>query len=276
MSESRLEVLARSLDAWNRSDMDGVLAEFADDFEWDNTRSGIPGEEDVYRGHEGFLDWARRWRGTFGATQSEIVEARALPDGRLFTSIRTAGAGSSSGVLVGTDYVQVTEFAGGKVARIEVFTDEARGRVECGLDPGGGSEARRNVEIVHGVFEGIEAARAGRDPGAAFDPVADDLETVPAPEVPGSQSYRGLDGYAEFLRTWTEAFETWSHRLDRAVDAGDGRVVGWGHQWGVGKGSGVPVDLDFGIVFELRDGRLVRVRLYMEPAQALAAVGLAG
>ena len=194
----------------------------------------------------------------------DVVEARALPDGRLVTVVEADGSRA----------VQITNFEDGRASGVDVFADEARGRAAAGLDPQGGAVARRNLEVVRGVFEGIAAAQAGRDPGGAFDAVADDLETVTAPEVPGTGTYHGLDGYAEFLRTWTGAFDRWSHRLVRAIAVGDHQVVGWGHQSGVGRGSGVPVDLDFGIVFELRDARLVRVRLFMQYAEALAEVGL--
>ncbi|HKP88504.1 MAG TPA: nuclear transport factor 2 family protein [Thermoleophilaceae bacterium] len=133
-----------------------------------------------------------------------------------------------------------------------------------------------DVAVVRAVFEQVEAARRDGTLGTPLDIVAEDFELVPASEVPGAQRYHGAAGYAEFLQGWTEAFETWSHELERVVDAGDGRVVASARQWGVGRESGVPVDLHFGIVFELRDGLLFRVRLYMTPAEAFAAVGLAG
>ena len=36
----------------------------------------------------------------------------------------------------------------------------------------------------------------------------------------------------------------------------------------------VPVELHFAVVYELRDGRVVRLRNYLDPADALEAVGL--
>lgn len=277
MREPPLEAAERAVDAWNRSDLDGLLAELTEHVEWDMSHSDVPGEDGVYHGHDGYAEWWTVWRGTFGPTRSEIVEARALPDGRLFTAIRNSGSGELSGALVAVDYVQINTFDGsGRSSRVEVFADEARGRAAAGLDPDGGPKARRHVEIVRAVFEGMDAARDGRDPGAAFEPLAEDFETIPAAEVLGVRTYRGLDGYAEFLRTWTEPFESWTLRLERAIAAGDDRVVARGHQSGVGKGSGVPVELTFGMVYGFRDDRLASVQLFTDPVDALAAVGLAG
>jgi len=135
--------------------------------------------------------------------------------------------------------------------------------------------SHQNVEIVRAMFDGAEAFADGRDPGAAFEAVGGDAMWIPAPEVPGLSSYRGLGGLAEFLRSWTESFDSWSLRLERAIDAGDDRVVAVGHQWGVGKASGVRVDVHFGMVFQFEDGRLVQARVYMDPADAFADAGLA-
>lgn len=132
----------------------------------------------------------------------------------------------------------------------------------------------RNAEIVRAVYEGVRTVREGRDPGDAFDLVADDGELLPAPEVPGAESYRGIDGFMEFLWTWTEAFESWAFAIERLIGVGDDRVVALLHQWGTGKGSGAPVDLHFAAVHRFEDGRMVETRLYMNPADALESTGV--
>jgi ketosteroid isomerase-like protein len=37
-----------------------------------------------------------------------------------------------------------------------------------------------------------------------------------------------------------------------------------------------PIDMTFGMVFTLRDGKQIRMQMYSDPAGALAAVGLTG
>jgi ketosteroid isomerase-like protein len=46
------------------------------------------------------------------------------------------------------------------------------------------------------------------------------------------------------------------------------------HHRATGRASGVPIELVQGIVWELADGRVVRMRNYMTPAEALEAAGL--
>jgi ketosteroid isomerase-like protein len=137
-----------------------------------------------------------------------------------------------------------------------------------------------NVAIVRTVLQGAQAGMSRGDLGAALDlgvdagAIAADAELVPARELAGGASYRGRDGFIEFMRTWTEDFEGWSIQLERAIDAADDLVVAVLRQSGTGTGSGVSVELAHGAVFELQGGRVTRIRLYLEPTDALDAAGL--
>ena len=145
--------------------------------------------------------------------------------------------------------------------------------------------SEENLEIVRRLTDAMQAGLERYDLGADLDMeaitvefdsagVAADLELIPAREVPGPRSYRGLAGLIEFMRTWTEDFEAWSNEYDRFIGAPDDRVVALAHQTGTGKGSGVPVELHYGLVFELKERRVIRIRLFLDPAEALEAAGL--
>ena len=58
------------------------------------------------------------------------------------------------------------------------------------------------------------------------------------------------------------------------IDAGNSRVVALMHQLATGKESGVPIEMHFGVLYELEDGRVIRIRNYLHPAEALEAAGL--
>ena len=128
-----MEVIERGIAAWNRGDLNAVIAELDEDHEWDLTRSDIPGEIEVYRGHDAYLRFAQRWREQLGSTQLEIVEARELSDGRLFTVLDHAGTGARSGAAVQRQTVQLLSFQGDKVTRTEVYGDHGEGTAAAGL-----------------------------------------------------------------------------------------------------------------------------------------------
>jgi ketosteroid isomerase-like protein len=117
----------------------------------------------------------------------------------------------------------------------------------------------------------LEAVAAEFDAESLATP---DLELIPDPAVPDAGSYRGIAGLVEFMRIWTENFEDWSNEYERFVDAPDNRVVALARQRGTGRGSGIPVELSYGMVFELENRRVARIRLFMDPPQALEAAGV--
>ena len=137
--------------------------------------------------------------------------------------------------------------------------------------------SEENVEVVRRVFENSQTAykhghfkESLSVEAGLLDP---DFELVPAAELT-TEHYRGYDGWERFMQTWTESFEQWSFELEQLVDAGHDRVVAIARQRGIGKESGVPVDLEFGMLYELNAGRVNRVRVFLDPASALEAAGL--
>ena len=131
------------------------------------------------------------------------------------------------------------------------------------------------MEIVR---EAIEAFRSGMergDPGAGFDleSSSEDFEAITLP-FEGRTVWRGREGWVEFIRVWTEEFDDWSMHIERQIDLGDDRVLSLMYQSGIGKQSGVPVEVHWGQIHELKDGRVIRVRIYPTQAEALEAAGL--
>jgi ketosteroid isomerase-like protein len=136
--------------------------------------------------------------------------------------------------------------------------------------------SKENVEIVRRGIDEFQAGLARGDPGVIFDSgiVAADAEWIPAPNTPGLRPvYRGREGFVEFMRTWTEDF-AWSIDLERVIDAGDDRVVAMFHQHATGKASGATVELHMALLYELENGRVIRMRNFLDPAEALEAAGL--
>ena len=113
-----------------------------------------------------------------------------------------------------------------------------------------------------------------RAPGSIAKPSLTISSGSCATPLDGRYVWRGREGFVEFLRTWTEQFDDWSIRVERWIDAGEDRVVALTRQTATGKGSGVPVELNLGQVWEFEAGRVARARLYLDHKDALEAAGL--
>jgi ketosteroid isomerase-like protein len=127
--------------------------------------------------------------------------------------------------------------------------------------------------IVRALAERFQAAMSQGDVGAWFDSelVAQDAEFIPAVELAAMGSFRGREGMIEFMHAWTEGFERWSMRLEKVLYADRDRAVAQFHQLATGKGSGVSVENRFALIYELENGRVVRMRAYQDPAVAVEA-----
>ena len=75
------------------------------------------------------------------------------------------------------------------------------------------------------------------------------------------------------MLNWLDAWEDWQLDVESLHDAGD-KVVAVVRQRGVAKATGMAVDMTFAQVLTLRDGKQVRMQMYADPSEALAAVGL--
>jgi ketosteroid isomerase-like protein len=87
-------------------------------------------------------------------------------------------------------------------------------------------------------------------------------------------TYRGHADIEQYFSDMDEAFEDWHTENERFFETGDGRVVLVYRIKGRGKGSGVPIDQQVGIVFGFRDGKIVLGEIYLDPQEALAAAGV--
>ena len=100
------------------------------------------------------------------------------------------------------------------------------------------------------------------------------MEFEEDPRFPEAGTYRGR---AEVLRYFTEfvsQFEDFVLTVEDLVDAAGDDVLACLHIHGRGKGSSAGFDVRAGWIFTVRDGEIVRIRAYLDRAEALEAVGL--
>jgi ketosteroid isomerase-like protein len=128
----------------------------------------------------------------------------------------------------------------------------------------------RNLDIVRAGYEYF--ARAGELPADIYAPdfVWDMSHFDGWPE---DQLYHGVAGTRAFLAAWTEAWEDWELEVESLHDVGE-QVLAIMRQRGRSKTSGLPVEMSFGMLWTLRDGKETRMEMYADPAEARRAAGL--
>ena len=84
--------------------------------------------------------------------------------------------------------------------------------------------------------------------------------------------FRGHDGVREMLRDLYEVFGEIHIEISETRDLGD-RLVAIGQTRNRGKGSGAETETPLALVTEFKNGKAISVRGYLDPEQALAALG---
>lgn len=127
-----------------------------------------------------------------------------------------------------------------------------------------------NVELAR---KALETYRSG-DTEALRSLIDLEGEVTSDPLGMNTGVYKGFDGYLKWLGQWLEAWEEFEIEVEGIEPIGERHVVVDVRQFGLGKGSGVPVDQRVSQMWEIRDGKIVRLHLYPDHSQARAAAEL--
>ncbi len=129
--------------------------------------------------------------------------------------------------------------------------------------------SRENVRLVQSSFEAWNRG----DLSAWLEGLSPDVVVAFRPEVPEPGPSHGRNE----VREWAEGFVlSWDHHsieIEEIIEVDD-RVVVIAQESGRGRESGVPFEGRDGFVLRIRDGKIIELRNYAKPAEALEAVGL--
>jgi len=128
------------------------------------------------------------------------------------------------------------------------------------------------VEIVRRVWELVLQRR---DFDAAAELVDEDAEfDWSDSRAPYGGVYRGHAELRAMWQHWLEAWDQWETEIVEATEVDAGTVLTVTRVRARGKGSGVPVEARGASVWTVRDGKIVRAKLFQSKPEALAAFGL--
>jgi ketosteroid isomerase-like protein len=132
--------------------------------------------------------------------------------------------------------------------------------------------SQENVEAVRRVSDAYNR----RDVGAMLDELHPEIEWYPWLQVQlGGEAtvYRGHEGIREGIRDGEDAFSEIQAEQSELRDLGD-QVIAIGRLRARGKESGAVTDSAIAWIVDFEGGKVIRVREYLDPAEALEAAGL--
>jgi ketosteroid isomerase-like protein len=127
----------------------------------------------------------------------------------------------------------------------------------------------QNVDFVLASYEWGNRER--RFPRDFWHP---DGEYVNSVDDPDHAIYRGYEAIEKLFASWMEAFPDGEAYPVDARGCDDDRVFVRVRMAGHGAESGIPFEMEVGHVVTLDDGKIRRLEVYFDPAEALEAAGL--
>ena len=98
------------------------------------------------------------------------------------------------------------------------------------------------------------------------------IEWIDPPQVPGGGTHDGIVEIRDSWRIWGDSWEEWEVVPLEMTVRGD-KVLVHTRMKGVGRGSGVEVELEYWQVWTYRGGKVVRQQGFARLEQAEAALG---
>jgi ketosteroid isomerase-like protein len=125
MSEENVEVVRRTIDAYNRGDLEGMLDHLAPEFEM-HPSGRFMDTQGVYRGREGFIDFWNTFQAAWESITVSIERIEDLGD-RVLALGTFHGRGRESGVAASVEVAWLGTIRDGLVVRLRTFAkwDEA-------------------------------------------------------------------------------------------------------------------------------------------------------
>jgi uncharacterized protein len=129
--------------------------------------------------------------------------------------------------------------------------------------------SQENVEAVRRMYEAFNRG----DAEAARAPLHPAVELHQAPDMPGTDSYYGLEDFRHGIAQWLTAWEGFRFDPEEFLDVGDS-VLMRVRISGRGRGSGLEMEHRLYHVWDFEDGKARRVKVIHTREDALKAVGL--
>jgi uncharacterized protein len=131
--------------------------------------------------------------------------------------------------------------------------------------------SKENVEIVRAQYASFRQVAEGGEVHSwvlgYFDP---NCEYLPVEEI---GAIRGHEALIEYFKRGSDAWSSFRGEVEEIIDGGEIVVAAFSIS-GRGRTSGVEIRQRFFHVFEMREGRIIRLSEYLDQDSAFEAAGL--
>jgi ketosteroid isomerase-like protein len=124
VSAANVEIVRRVIGAFNRRDVDGIVACVNADLEWFPAMPVTVGEA-ALRGRDGIESYLREVGDAWEEYRVNLEDLREPGEDRVLALGRVVGRGAGSGGVVDAELGQIFDFRDGAISRVRTYLDHA-------------------------------------------------------------------------------------------------------------------------------------------------------
>jgi ketosteroid isomerase-like protein len=121
MRQETLDLIREGVAAFNRRDVDGMLAPLRPDVQLEPLRAVLEGT--VYEGHEGLRQWLEDMAEDWEDFAVQLDDLSAVGGDHVLVEARVHARGRASGVVMDAAGAWLCDVREGKVSRVRFYTD---------------------------------------------------------------------------------------------------------------------------------------------------------
>jgi ketosteroid isomerase-like protein len=267
MSQENVDTVRRGYERYAEGDLEGVAALFSDDaVVADGGGLGVAGTAaGTLHGPEGFFQSASEALEAFD--DYEVETEHFIGAGRaVVVAVRIAGKGKASGAELEMRLAHLWVLGeDGKAVRGEVYRSVEEALAAAGF--GAGTTAQQNAAVVSRAIAAINR----RDIAGYLACCTEDVE-LSTPVAPIGGVYQGPRGIARFFTDIEDAGPDFHIELRELEASGERHVLASVEFSNTGRASGIPLGRKMTNLYDFEDGRIRRIRIYLDRADALVAL----
>jgi ketosteroid isomerase-like protein len=135
VAERNVDIVRSAVEAFNRGDVEAVLAVASEDIEVYSSRDLANAGR--FHGHEGFLQWITQWLEAWDEFTVILVDVETLDDRHVLAIARQVGRGALSGIEIDMEVAQLFEIdRDGRIVRFQLHQHREDALAEVGMGAG--------------------------------------------------------------------------------------------------------------------------------------------
>jgi ketosteroid isomerase-like protein len=262
MSQENVEIVRRMYEARDGGDAEGLLACFHPEVVLD---ARVRIDSGIVQGREEAGRIIGEWVGAFDDWREEIHEIRDLGSQVLVVATQR-GHAKGSGIEVVSRYALLYKVEGGQITRLAMFDAEAEALAAAASQE---AVSQENVETVRRAIAAINT----RDIDAYLACCTENVELL----LPmAGAEYLGANAIKRFFTDIEDTGPDFRIEVERVQAIGDSTVLALLRVGSTGRASGIVTSAHSANVYDFVDGKMRRIRIFLDRDEALKAVGLEG